>query len=192
MNNQHNITTEEAMMKRWLVFLLAAVIFAVVHEGMHIVMAAFYGEYAALRIHYGVFPEVQYRTPVDERAGVHWGFISGASNLATVLLGYLLVLIGERIARLRSWFFKNILFYLTVILLVADPLNLSVGPLIYGGDAPGIAVGFGVSRYVIQAISLVVLLVNRELIVQRLFPMYNVQVKHFLFRPLVQRPGRAR
>jgi len=46
------------MMKRWLVFLLAAVIFAVVHEGMHIVMAAFYGEYAALRIHYGVFPEV--------------------------------------------------------------------------------------------------------------------------------------
>jgi len=180
------------MMKRWLVFLLAAVIFAVVHEGMHVVTAAFYGEYAALHIHYGVFPEVQYRTPVDERAGVHWGFISGASNLATVLLGYLLVWMGERIARLRSWFFKNLLFYLTVILLVADPLNLSVGPLIYGGDALGIAVGFGVSLYVIQAIALIGFLVNRELIIHKIFPMYNVQGKHFLLRPLVQRPGGTR
>lgn len=179
-------------MRGWLVFLLAVVIFLAVHEGMHVGMAVLYNEYAALRIHYGVFPEVLYKTPVNERAGVHWGFISGTSNLVTVLIGYLLLLMGERITRLRRWFFKQLFFYLTVILLLADPLNLSMGPLIYGGDALGIAVGFGVSRYVIQVISLAVLLVNRELIAQKLFPMHNVQTRHFLFRPLVQRPGRAR
>lgn len=180
-------------MKRWLVFLLlAVVIFTAVHEGMHVVMAVLYDEYATLHIHYGVFPEVQYRTPVDERAGVHWGLISGASSLVTVLMGYLLLLMSGRIARWRNWFFKNLLFYLTVISLLADPLNLSLGPLIYGGDASGIAVGFGVNRYVVQIISLAVLLVNRELVVQRLFPVYDVQTKHFLFRPLLQRSGGAR
>ncbi len=179
------------MMRRWLAFLLAVAILVAVHEGMHAVMAMFYGEYAALHIQYGVFPEIQYKTPVNERAGVHWSFISGASSLATLLMGYLLLLMSARIACLRGWFFKDLFFYLTFILLLADPLNLSVGPFIYGGDASGIAVGFGVSRYVIQVISLVVLLVNRELIVQRLFPTYNVRVKHFLFRPLIQGPGRA-
>lgn len=179
-------------MRKWLAFLLAVAIFVAVHEGMHAVTAMFYGEYAALHIHYGGFPEIQYKTPVNERAGIHWGFISGASNLATLLMGYLLLLMGARIARLRDWFFKNLFLYLTIILLLADPLNLSVGPFIYGGDAFGIAVGFGISRYAIQVISLVVLLVNRELIVQRLFPSYNVQVKHFLFRPLIgEGPGRA-
>jgi hypothetical protein len=43
--------------------------------------------------------------------------------------------------------------------------------------------GLGVSRYGIQFVFLVVLLVNRELMAQRLFPMYDVHTESPLFRP---------
>ncbi len=80
---------------------------------------------------------------------------------------------------------------MTLISLLADPFNLSVGPFIYGGDANGIALGLGINRYVIQTIFLLVLLANRELVAQKLFPMYDVQVKHILFQPLIRRANRT-
>ncbi len=172
------------MMKKWLIFLLAVVIYHIVHEGMHASVAMFYGEYEAFRL-IPIGPEVRYRTPIEEREGISWAFISGASNLATILIGYLLLLSGDRLACLRSYFLRTTSFYLTLICLLADPFNLSIGPLIYGGDANGIAVGLGLNRYIIQTVFLVILLVNRELIAQKLLPIYDVQVKHILFQPLM-------
>ncbi len=172
-------------MKKWLIFLLAVAIWAVVHEGTHALVATFYGEYEAFRVRPPVGFEVLYKTPVEERNGVHWAFIAGASNLVTMLMGYVLLSFSDGLARLRSLSWRATAFYLTLILLLADPLNLSIGPFIYGGDANGIAVGLGIKRYIIQVIFLVALLVNRELVAQRLFPMFNVHVKHVLFRPLI-------
>lgn len=143
-----------------------------------------YDEFEAFHIRpFGL--EVTFRTPVEERHGIHWVFISGSSNLATILLGYLLLSFGKRFARLRSSLLKSTLFYLTLILLFADPLNLSIGPFIYGGDANGIAIGLGIHRAVIQMIFLVVFFANRELVAQKLFPRYEVQVKHIFFRPWI-------
>lgn len=171
-------------MKRVLAFLFVLAIFAAVHEGMHALAATLYGEFEAFHIRpFGL--EVTFRTPVEERHGIQWVFISGISNLATILMGYVLLSFGKRFARLRSLFLKATLFYSTVVLLLADPLNLSIGPFIYGGDANGIAIGLGIHRYVIQMIFLVVFLVNRELVARELFPMYGVQVKHILFRPWI-------
>jgi hypothetical protein len=172
-------------MRRWMAFLLAAVALTVLHEGTHVLVATLYGEHEAIR--FGPFPEVVFTTPVEDRQGVQWAYISGASNAATLLLGYGLLLGSARLARLRSRFLKGTLFYLTLLALICDPLNLSLGPFVYGGDAEGIAVGLGVSRYALQALFLLVLLANRELIVQRLLPAYDVRVEHLLFRPLVRR-----
>ncbi len=177
-------------MKKWLAFLLAVVILLAVHEGMHALMAMFYGEYEAFHLRPIGF-EVQYRTPVEERDGSHWAYISGVSNLVTVLMGYLLLSSGEKLGRLRNVFLKGIFFYLTLISLLADPFNLSVGPFIYGGDVNGIAAGLGINRYVIQTIFLMVLLANRELVAQKLFPMYDVQPTHILFRPLIRWANRT-
>mgnify|MGYP005845251121 FL=1 len=162
----------------------------IVHEGTHAFVAMLFGEYEAFHIRPVGF-EVTYRTAIDERSGIQWAFISGASNLVTLLMGYLLLILGERLTRLPSVFLRASIFYLTMLSLLYDPFNLSVGPFIYGGDANGITVGLGINRYVIQAIFLVVLFVNRELVAQKLFPMYDVQVKHVLFRPLVRWKNRT-
>jgi len=96
------------------------------------------------------------------------------------------------IAWARSLFVRHFGYWLMLVCMLLDPFNLAIGPFIYGGDAEGIAVGLGVSRYVVQAIGLALLLLNRELLVQKVFPLFGVQTRHPLFRPLVPLPGGTR
>lgn len=178
-------------MNRWLGFLLALVILLALHEGLHAATALILGELEGVRvlslrlngvsIPLGV--EVIYRTPVEERSGVQWALISGVSNLVTVGLGLGLLLVGERANRSLTGLAKVGVYYLTFLGLLADPFNLSIGPFLYGGDAEGIAVGLGDSRYLIQGFFLIVLFVNRELVAQKLLPTYHVQTTSFLLRP---------
>jgi small-conductance mechanosensitive channel len=172
-------------MRKGLALAVAILVFAAIHEGTHAFVAAMYGEYDAFHVR-PIGLEITFRTPVDDRSGVQWVFISGASNLVTLFAGYLLLLLGERFTHSHAVFLKVGIYYLTVLSLLADAFNLSVGPFLYGGDANGIAVGLGISRYVIQAIFFIVLLVNRELVAQRLLPMYDVQTRNPLFRPWVK------
>ncbi|HHX64751.1 MAG TPA: hypothetical protein GX702_07680 [Chloroflexi bacterium] len=175
-------------MKRWLLFILAVALYAVIHEGAHALVALSYGEYEAFYVRpYGL--EVIFRTPVEERGGVQWALISGVGNLATLAIGYLLLASSGRLARLGPTS-RVLAYYVTLLFLLLDAFNLSIGPFLYGGDANGIAVGLGVSRYLVQGVFLLVLLVNRELVAQRLLPAYGVQTTHPLFRPWIRR-GKA-
>jgi len=172
-------------MIKWLAFILAVIVLVVVHEGTHAVVGTVYDEYEAFHIRPLGF-EVTFKTPVSERSGVQWSFISGSSNLVTLTMGYLLLLFGQRFAHSRIAFLKAGIYYLTTLSLLVDPFNLSIGPFIYGGDANGIAAGLDISRYVIQVVFFLVLFVNRELVAQKLLPMYGVRTRHPLFRPWIQ------
>jgi len=63
-----------------------------------------------------------------------------------------------------------------------DPLNLSIGPLLYSGDSNGIAFGLGISRWIIQVIFALVFLFNHELVARVLVPGFGVETNHFLFK----------
>jgi len=102
------------------------------------------------------------------------------------LLGYALLMLGQKCNRIQSAFLKASVFYLTLLSLLFDAFNLSVGPFIFGGDVNGIAVGFGVNRYLIQAFFFLVMLANRELVIRKLFPAYDVQPRHPLLKPWIQ------
>jgi hypothetical protein len=174
-------------MRRWLAFVLAALLLAGIHEGAHALTSALYGEYATFTVRpYGAM-EVIYKTPVEERHGAHWAVMSGTSNLLTLALGYALLALSERLARLRVALIRGWVYYLTMLALLADALNLSLGPFLYGGDAEGIALGLGVSHYAIQGVFLVVLLLNRELVAQKLLPQYGVQTSSLFLRPWIRR-----
>jgi hypothetical protein len=173
--------------KRIFFLLLAVIVFAVIHEGLHALIAIPFGEYRNILVKpYGL--EVIFVTPPEERSGIQWFFISGVSNIATVLLGYILLSQHERIARMSSGFFRSWGYWQMIIFLLADPLNLSIGPFLYGGDALGIQLGLGVNIYIIQSVFLIVLLVNRELIVQWLLPTFGIKTRHPLFIPWLRLP----
>ena len=169
-------------MRQYLAFVLAVAVVASVHEGAHALMAVAFGEYGKFHIRpFGL--EVEYSTPVANRAGVKWAFISGTSCIVTLLLGYVLLAIRKRIARLGSKYIKLGVYYLTFLFLVVDPLSMSIGPFVFGGDIGGLVAAFHVNRYLVQTPFLILLLVNRELIAQRLLPDYGIVTKHPLFRP---------
>ncbi len=169
-------------MSKYLTFILAMVIFAIVHEGAHALVAQAFAEYQAFQVHpYGL--EVVFKTPVAEREGVKWGLISATSNVVTLLLGYLMFFFRVKIAHLGSSFLSALGYWLILLFLILDALNLSFSPFIYGGDIGGIVAGFGINQYLIQIIFFIVLLINRELITQKLLPLYGVKTKHFLFQP---------
>lgn len=168
-------------MRNLITFILAILIFAVVHEGTHILTAMAFDEYEAF--HGRVFGlEVIFKTAKEERTGFKWAVISGTSNIITIALGYCFYAIRHRFATLHSLFFAGLGYWLSILFLIADPLNLSIGYLIYGGDATGIAVGLNVSRWFIQGLFFVIFLVNRETIAQRLLPSFGIRTTHPLFR----------
>lgn len=174
-------------MRRLLTFLAAVGIFAVIHEGAHILVSLALDEYQTFVVHpYGF--EVIVKTPVEEREGIQWAFFSGTSNLVTVLLGYLFFALRAQIARLQGVVLRAVGYWLTLLLMLADPLNLSVGPLIYGGDIRGIVTGLGVHPYLIQGLAFAVFLLNRELIARRLPPAYGIQTDHPFFKPWFRLP----
>lgn len=173
-------------MRKYLTFILATIIFAIIHEGTHAFIAMVFEEYQAFQVHpYGL--EVIFKTSVAERQGIKWGFISGMSNVVTLLLGYLMFLFRVKIARLlRSSFLSALGYWLNILFLLLDSLNLSIGPFIYGGDIGGIVVGFGINQYLVQIVFFVIFLLNRELIAQKLLPAYGIKTKHPLFRPWIR------
>jgi len=172
-------------MKRWLSFLAAGVLFAVLHEGTHVLMAGIFGEFEPF--HFRPFGlEVAFNTPLAERSGIQWALISGMSNLVTLVSGYVLLIYSNKFSQLRNWFWKAVVYYLTMLCLLLDAFNLSIGPFIYGGDANGIAAGLGINRWIIQVFFLLVLLLNRALIEQKLLPAFNVKTGNFIFKPLLK------
>jgi hypothetical protein len=171
-------------MKKWLAFMLAVLTFVALHEGEHALVAAIFGELKTFQVRPFGF-EVIFRTPTDERTGIQWVFISGTSNVLTLSLGYSLLMLSQKCNRLQSSFLKASVFYLTLLLLLIDAFNLSIGPFIFGGDVNGIAVGLGVNRYLIQTLFFLVMLVNRELVARKLFLAYHVQPSHPLLKPSI-------
>ena len=165
--------------------MLAVVVLLVVHEKTNGLIAGLYGGYDAFHVR-PIGMEVTFRTPVEERSGTRWAFISRASNGMTVLLAHVLLLLGRRFARPRGVFLKASVCYLTLLALLLDRLNLSIGPIIHGGDANGIAVGLGASRYPVQTVTFLALIANRELVTQVLLPTYRVKSEHISLRPWVQ------
>ena len=173
-------------MKKFFAIILAILIFVFVHEGLHALVGIAIGEFDSFRIRPIGF-EVTVRTPVDQRHGIQWAFFSGVSNLVTILLGYLLLSFVGAFARAQVAIIRIAAYYMILFFLLLDPLNLSIGPFLYGGDIHGIAVGLNIHPYWLQLFFLLVFLINRELAAQVLLPSYGIETKHILLRPWLQK-----
>ncbi len=170
-------------MKKWFYFLIAIILYMIVHVYFHSFMSVLFDEYDKIRIHwYGL--ETIYITPVEERIpGIKWFLISGLSNFFTLAIGYLIFLLRSKIINhfQEDIITMNLLYSVTVVFLLFDAVNLSIGPLIYGGDIYGIAAGLNIKRWIIQIFFGTVLLINRKLVVS-LMKSYNVYSRNILFK----------
>ncbi len=122
---------------RQIIGILAAVVaYYIVHEGAHMLVALCQGVFRQI-IFMGL--GVQIDVSADQMSDTHMGLFCVAGAVATFLVGWLLVLLRKKICALQSKLLKSVLWYVSLALLMLDPLYLSVlCGLFGGGDMNGI------------------------------------------------------
>ena len=116
--------------------LAALVVYYVIHEGAHLVVAMIQGvfkevKFMGLGIQIDVFRDCMTDTQL--------GLFCLAGAVATFLTGWILVLLCRKICAMESKVLKAAFWYVTIALLVLDPLYLSVLCGFFGGgDMNGI------------------------------------------------------
>lgn len=122
--------------RQYIGILAALVVYYVIHEGAHLVVAMIQGVFKEVKfMGLGIQIDVFRDCMTDTQLG--WFCLAGA--VATFLTGWILVLMCRKICAMESKVLKAVFWYVTIALLVLDPLYLSVLCGFFGGgDMNGI------------------------------------------------------
>ena len=136
--------------RQYIGILAAVITYYLVHEGAHLLYALFTGAFRQINfMGLGVQIDVFRERMTDTQLGIFC--LVGA--VATFCAAYLLTVLAKKIGSAKSKLFRAVLYYITIALLLIDPLYLSLlCGLFGGGDMNGLAlllpewaarVGFG-------------------------------------------------
>lgn len=107
----------------------------------------------------------------DRLTDVQLGIFCIAGAIATLIVGYLLAGLKGRICRLESKLLKAVFYYITIIMLVLDPIYLCLlGRCFGGGDLNGIL--YLMPQIYVWIIFCVILIFNLGLLVRKVTPTY--------------------
>lgn len=123
--------------KRQYIGILAAVVaYYIIHEGAHLVVAVLLGAFKQINfMGLGIQIDIFRERLTDTQLGLFC--LAGA--LATFVVAWFLVLMSRKICTSQSPVFKATMWYVTLALLILDPLYLSVLCGFFGGgDMNGI------------------------------------------------------
>lgn len=114
----------------------AVVTYYIIHEGAHLLYALGIGAFKRINcLQLGIQIDVYAERMTDAQMGLFC--LVGA--VATLIAGYALVLLAGKICRAESKVFRVVLYYVTIALLLLDPLYLSLLCGFFGGgDMNGI------------------------------------------------------
>ncbi len=148
--------------RQYIGILAAVIAYYIVHEGAHLVAALRFGVFKEIRfMGMGMQIDVFRDGMTDSQLGI-FCFVGAA---ATLLVGWLLVLLCKRICSVRSKMFKSVMWYVSLAILLIDPLYLSVLCGFFGGgDMNGIQLLFPETtvRIVFALIGVIHILVIRN------------------------------
>ena len=117
--------------RQYLGLLSAVFVYYLVHEGAHLIYA----------LSIGVFRQINFMgvgVQVD-MSNLQMGVFCLAGAIATTFTAYVLTLAAPQICKIHSKVFKACMYYITLIMLLLDPLYLSVLCGSFGGgDMNGI------------------------------------------------------
>ena len=122
--------------RQYIGILSAIAAYYVIHEGAHLVTALCYGVFRQVNLMgLGVQIDVYAERMTDTQLGIFC--LAGA--ISTLIFGWLLVLLCKRICAVKSKVFKTVMWYVSLAILIIDPLYLSILCGFFGGgDMNGI------------------------------------------------------
>ena len=123
---------------RQIVGIFAAVVaYYLIHEGAHLLYAVCAGVFKQINF---MGLGVQVETYAERMTNTQLGIFCIVGALATLCVGYLLTALAKNICCAHSKLFRAMLYYITIALLLLDPLYLSILCGFFGGgDMNGIA-----------------------------------------------------
>ena len=124
-------------MRQYLGILAALVSYYAVHEGAHLAYACAIGVFEKIRF---LGLGIQIVTDTQCMTNTQLGIFCALGAIATLIAAYGLTLATPAICNVESKVFKACMYYITMAMLLVDPLYLSVlCGLFGGGDMNGIA-----------------------------------------------------
>ena len=124
-------------MREYLGILAALVSYYAVHEGAHLAYACAIGVFEKIRF---LGLGIQIVTDTQCMTNTQLGIFCALGAIATLIAAYGLTLATPAICKVESEVFKACMYYITMAMLLVDPLYLSVlCGLFGGGDMNGIA-----------------------------------------------------
>ena len=126
--------------RQYIGILAAVIAYYIIHEGAHLVAALHYGVFKGINF-MGLGMQIDAYT--DQMTDFQLGIFCLVGAVATVLFGWLLVLLCKRICVVKSKVFKTVMWYVSLAILIIDPLYLSILCGFFGGgDMNGIKLLF--------------------------------------------------
>ena len=123
--------------RQYLSLLAAVLAYYLIHEGAHLLYALSIGAFKAIRflglgMQIDIYPE--------RMTDLQLGLFCLAGSLASTGASWLLVCLAGRICKVPSKVFKACMYYITIAMLLLDPLYLSILCGFFGGgDMNGIS-----------------------------------------------------
>ena len=118
----------------------AVAAYYIIHEGAHLIAALYYNVFRGINfMGLGIQIDVYAEQMTDTQLGIFC--LAGA--VSTLIFGWLLVLLCKRICAVKSKVFKTVMWYISLSILIIDPLYLSILCGFFGGgDMNGIKLLF--------------------------------------------------
>lgn len=122
--------------RQYIGILAAVIAYYIIHEGAHLVTALYYGMFRQINI---MGMGVQIDVYADRMTDTQLGIFCLAGAVSTLLFGWLLIVLAKKICRAKSKLFKAVMWYVTLAILLIDPVYLSILCGFFGGgDMNGI------------------------------------------------------
>ena len=148
----------------------AIIAYYVIHEGAHLVYALCIGVFKQIKF---MGLGMQIDVYVEQMTTQQLGIFCIVGAIATTIVAYILVILADKIKDIPSKCFKACMYYITIAMLLLDPLYLSVlCGMFGGGDMNGISllmpevnarIGFGILLVVNSIVFLKVVLPKYKL-----------------------------
>ena len=164
----------ERNIRKWTSLLIAILCYYLIHEGSHLIFALMYGAFEKIKI---IFPGIQIVCNTDKMSNYQIAMFCLSGSFFSMTSGHILMLLGKSVKKIDNKYILAISYYTTLVLLMSDPVYLSVlSSFVGGGDLNGIVL-FGISEINVKIIYGIIGCINLLLIVKIVYPCYK---KYFI------------
>ena len=167
--------------------LLAAIIsYYIIHEGAHFIYALMIGTFKSINI---MGLGIQIDVFNEKMTDLQMGIFCIVGSLATLIAGYILVAMRDKIAKSDSKMFKACMYYITIIMLFLDPLYLSLlCGFVGGGDMNGIT--YLAPEFTVRISYGLIFILNAGIFIQDVLPRYKTSFS-IVMKPQMQNKNRT-